>query len=162
MNILIAYSTHTGNTEKIAKAIYEEVLSQGNDAHMKHIGEIATEQFNDYELVFLGSSCHDADLVQPVKRVLDEITQLPPFRLAGFVTHATPTPEGGERQRAIYEKWAGKCIQTFEGVCQEKGINWCGYFSCQGVPSPPIEEFIHREIVTDEDEWEKYLGMGIK
>lgn len=33
----------------IAKAIYEEIISQGNEAHLKHIGEISTNEFNDYE-----------------------------------------------------------------------------------------------------------------
>ncbi len=159
MNILIAYFSQTGNTEKIAKAIWEEVLFQGNDAHLKHIDEITTKEFYGYDLIFLGSACHDADLAQPVKRILDEITHLPAFSLAGFVTHAANLPVGGgEKQQAIYEKWAGRCIQSFELVSQEKEINWCGYFSCQGVPSPPIEEFIHREIVTDENEWEKYIA----
>ena len=32
-----------------------------------------------------------------------------------------------------------------------------GYFGCQGAPSPPIEQFIHSAIVTDEDEWQAYV-----
>ena len=160
MNILVTYFTQTGNTEKIAKVIYEEVLSQGNDAHLKHINEISTNEFDDYDLIFLGSACHDADLTLPVKSLLDDIAQLPSFRLAGFVTHAAQTPEGGTEQRMMYEKWVGRCIQSFERVCQEKTIIWCGYFSCQGVPSPAIEEFIHAEILTDDDEWELYIDRA--
>jgi flavodoxin I len=158
LNILIAYFTQTGNTEKIAEAIHEEVLSKGNEAHLKRINEVTAEELNGYDLVFLGSACHHADLAKPVKRILDEIAQSPPFRLAGFVTHATYTPEGGERQREKYEEWAGRCIQSFERVSQEKQIKWCGYFHCQGAPSPPIEAFIHREIVTDENEWKEYVA----
>ena len=160
MNILIAYFSQSGNTEIIAKAIYEEVISQGNEAHLKHIGEISTNEFNDYDLIFLGSACHDADLAQPVKQVLDEISQMPSFWLAGFVTHAAETPKGGTEQRTVYEKWVGRCIQSFEQVCQEKGIIWCGYFSCQGAPSPAIEVFIHNEILTDDDEWAQYIASA--
>ncbi len=38
-----------------------------------------------------------------------------------------------------------------------EGIDFLGYFCCQGAPSPPIEQFIHNTIVTDEDEWEDYI-----
>lgn len=155
--ILIAYFTQTGNTEKIARAMYEEVLSQGYEAHLKRVDEITSEALNAYNLVFLGSACHNADLAKPVKMILEGIAQSPAFKLAGFATHATFTPEGGERQRELYEKWAGRCAESFERTSQKKEIDLLGYFSCQGVPSPPIEAFIHSVIVPDEEEWEEYV-----
>ena len=158
MKILIAYFTETGNTEKIARVIYEEVLSQGHEAHLKSIADIASDSFDAYDLVFLGSACHSADLAEPVKMILETITKSPSFKLAGFATHATVTPQGGERERELYEKWAGRCVESFERTSQEKEIVLLGYFSCQGAPSPPIEEFIHREILPDEDEWQTYLA----
>ena len=157
LKILITYFTQTGNTEKIARAIYEEVLSQGHEVHLKRIDEITSEEFDVYDLVFLGSACHDADLAKPVKRILEGIAQSPSFKLAGFATHATYTPEGGERQRELYEQWAGRCAESFERTSQEKEIVLLGYFSCQGAPSPPIEAFIHSVIVPDEEEWEEYV-----
>ncbi len=157
MKILITYFTQTGNTEKIARAIYEEVLPQGHEVHLKRIDEITSEEFDVYDLVFLGSACHDADLAKPVKRILEGIAQSPSFKLAGFATHATYTPEGGERQRELYEEWAGRCAESFERTSQEKEIVLLGYFSCQGAPSPPIEAFIHSVIVPDEEEWEEYV-----
>lgn len=162
MKILVTYFTQTGNTEKIAEAIHRELLSQGHAVELKRIGEITAEGLNGYDLVFLGSACHDADLAKPVKRILERIAQSPPFRLAGFVTHATYMPEGGERQRELYEEWAGRCEKSFEQAGREKEIAWGGYFSCQGAPSPPIEAFIHREIVTEEDEWEEYVAEARK
>lgn len=108
MKILIAYFTQTGNTEKIARAIYEEVLSQGHEVHLMSIADIASDSFNSYGLVFLGSACHDADLAKPVKRILEAIAKSPSFKMAGFATHATVTPKGGERERELYEKWAGR------------------------------------------------------
>jgi hypothetical protein len=77
--------------------------------------------------------------------------------LAGFATHATYTPEGGKREQKVYEEWAGRCIVSFDRVSQEKGIDFLGYFHCQGAPSPPIEEFIRNTIVTDETEWKMYV-----
>ena len=158
MKILVAYFTQTGNTEKIAEAIYGEILSQGNDADLKRTDELTPERLNDYDLVFLGSACHDTDLARPVKSILEEIAPSPPFKLAGFVTHSTYMPEGGERQREVHEAWAGRCIKSFERACQEKGVEWCGYFSCQGAPCSLIEAFIHQEIVTEAQEWEEYVA----
>ena len=158
MKILVAYFTQTGNTEQIADAIHGEVLAKGHDADLKRIDELAPDRLNDYDLVFLGSPCHDTDLAKPVKRLLEKIATAPSFKLAGFVTHATYTPEGGDRQREVYEAWAGGCPQSYERASRAKGIQWCGYFSCQGVPSAPIEAFIHQEIVTDAEEWEVYVA----
>jgi hypothetical protein len=54
-----------------------------------------------YDLVFLGSACHDADLARPIKEFLERISVSPTFKLAGFVTHASYTPEGGEREQQM-------------------------------------------------------------
>ena len=158
MNILIIYYSETGNTKKIANAIQEEMISQEFNSSMKHLNEVAIEELNNYDLVFLGSACHDSDLTVPVKRILEKLPDSPRFGLAGFVTHATYTPEGGEYQRKIHEEWAGKCPQTFQQACQAKEIQWYGYFNCMGAPSPPIEAFIHREIIPEEKEWADYLA----
>lgn len=158
MKILIAYFSQTGNTEKVAQAIHEEVLSGGHEAHLKRINEITSDSLNIYDLVFLGSACHDADLAKPAKRILEGIAHSPTFKLAGFVTHATYTPEGGESRQKMHEEWASRCVVSFNQASEEKQIGFLGYSGCQGAPSPPIEEFIRRTIVTDEDEWKEYVG----
>ena len=156
MRVLIVYFTQTKNTEKVAKGIYEELLTQGHEVHLEKIEAITPDILDNYNLVFMGSACHDSDLAQPTKQFLEGISQSPPYKLAGFVTHATYTHEGGNRERELYEEWAGRCIKSFNQVSQEKNIDFLGYFSCQGAPIPEIAEFIHRVIVTDEDEWKKY------
>lgn len=156
MRILIVYFTQTKNTEKIAKGIHEELLTQGHEVHLEKIGGITPEILDDYDLVFVGSACHDADLAQPVKQFLEGISHSTLYKMAGFVTHATYTDEGGNREQELYEEWAGKCIKSFNQVSREKNIDFLGYFHCQGAPTPEIAEFIHRVIVTEEDEWEEY------
>jgi len=158
LKVLVTYLTQTGNTAKIAEAIYRELMSRGHTAELKRSDEITADVLLGYDLVFMGSACHDTDLARPVKRILAALPQSPPFKLAGFVTHATYTPEGGERQRAVYAEWAGRCEESFEQAAREKDIAWCGYFSCQGAPSPPIAAFIHSAIVTAEDEWAEYIA----
>jgi flavodoxin len=162
MKILVAYYSETGNTAQVARAICDEMLTQGHQVHLRVLGDITTDTLNAYELVFLGSACHDADLTRPAKQILEGITSSPPFRLAGFATHATYTPEGGERERELYERWASRCALSFRQASQEKGFDFLGYFGCQGAPSPPIEQFIHSTIVTDEDEWEVYVQEARK
>ena len=155
VRILIAYFTQTKNTEKIAKGIYEELSSQEHEVHLKEIERIDPDILNDYNLVFMGSACHDSDIAQPLKQFLEGISNSPSFKMAGFVTHSTFTGRGGKREKELYDKWAGKCIKSFNQVSKEKNIEFLGYFHCQGAPTPEIAEFIHQVIITDEDEWNK-------
>jgi flavodoxin I len=159
MRVLIVYFTQTGNTAKVARAIYEAVSSRGHEVDLRKTSEITAEGLSDCGLVYLGAACHDSDLAKPVQRLLAEVDESPLFKLAGFVTHATYMPEDGESARQLYERWAGNCIQTFRRVSEEKQIPFLGYFHCQGAPSPPIEAFIHNTIVTDPGEWETYIAQ---
>lgn len=158
MKILIAHFSQTGNTAEVARAICEAVSSRGHEVYLREIDEVTAESLSDYDLVYLGSTCHNSDLATPATRLLEEVGGSPPFKLAGFCTHATQMPEDGERARELYERWAGNCIRTFHRVSEEKQIDFLGYFHCQGAPSPPIEAFIHNTILTDDDEWETYIA----
>jgi flavodoxin len=158
MNILIAYFSQTGNTAQLAHAIGEAALSHEHQVTLREIGEVTAESLNDYDLVFLGSSCHDTDLATPAKRFLEQIGRSPTFKLAGFVTHATQMPDQGGRARELYERWAGNCVRTLKRVSEEKQTVFLGYFHCQGAPSPPIEAFIRKTIITDQDEWATYIA----
>ncbi len=162
MKILIAYYSETGNTAQVARAIGEEVASQGHEVTLREVGAVTADTLNAYDLVFLGSACHDADLARPVKQILDEIPASPSFKLAGFATHSSLLPEGGDRERELYERWASGCPRSFHQASQEKEISFLGYFGCQGAPSPPIEQFIHSRILTDEDEWAVYVDEARK
>ena len=157
MKILVAYYSETGNTAKIAGAIHTEVSSQGHKAHLKALGEVTIDALSAYDLVFLGSACHDADLARPVKKMLEQIPNSPTFKMAGFVTHASYTPESGGRAGQLHETWAARCVLSFGQACRQKGIEFLGYYGCMGAPSPPIEQFIHNTIVTEEDEWKTYV-----
>jgi flavodoxin I len=156
LKVLVAYYSETGNTEKIAKAIFEEV-SKDHEAHLKKIKEVTADTLNDYDLVFLGSACHSADLTAPVKRILEALPESPRFKLAGFFTHSVPCPEDSARTRHLFNRWAGRCPVSFEKMSKEKQIDFKGYFNCQGVPSPPIQEFIKKDVIVDADEWEAYM-----
>jgi flavodoxin I len=158
MRILAAYHTQTGNTKKIAEAIASELESLGHEVALESVRGLKPEGLAGYELIFLGSPCHSSDLAKPVKKLLEKMVPSPGAKLAGFVTHSTYTPEGGERQRKLHEQWAGKCAGTFEQACAAKGLVWSGYFGCQGKPSKPIEIFIRRAAIKDPKEWPGYIA----
>lgn len=161
MKVLVACYTETGNTEKIARAIYEEA-SKEHEADLKRVEEITVDVLGDYDLVFLGSACHSSDLARPAKRILNAIPKSPRFQLAGFFTHATYPSGQSQSQNLLFVRWASKCVTSFQEVSKERQIDFRGYFSCQGAPSPPIQEFIGREVVTSPGAWEEYLKEVMK
>jgi flavodoxin len=162
MRVLIATYSETGNTARIAEAIYDEVVGQGHEVDSRKVGEITAEALNDYDLVFLGSACHDADLAKPVKQILEQVPIPPAFKLAGFVTHASYGPEGGDREQQLHATWAARCAVSFRQASRVMRFDLLGYFGCQGAPSPPIAQFIHHSIVTDEEEWAEYIEEATK
>ncbi len=157
MRIIVAYYSETGNTEKVAQAIHDEA-ADGHDVRLCKISEITADDLRDYELVFLGAPCHGSDLAPPVRKFLKAAPKSPGFKLAGFFTHATYAPDEYEGGEEIYQRWAGKCIASFETPCQEKQIEFQGYFHCMGAPSPPIEEFIRTKVISSEEQYRSYLS----
>ena len=110
MNVLIAYYSETGNTAQVARAICDAVASQGHAVDLEALSEVTAEALSDYDLVYLGSPCHDADLARPAKRLLQEMGASPPFALAGFCTHATHMPGEGKDARALLQHDARKTV----------------------------------------------------
>ncbi|NVM18685.1 MAG: hypothetical protein HWN80_13290 [Candidatus Lokiarchaeota archaeon] len=156
MKVLITYFSQTGNTEKIAQAIHVET-SIDHDSYLKTIKKVKIEDLNDFDLVFIGSACHDTDLAKPVLRLLRKIPESPKYAIAGFYTHSTFLPEGEEKILKLSEEWSGNCSKTFEKLEEEKGVDFKGYFRCQGNPSPRIERFIHETIIKDDEEWAEFF-----
>ena len=56
-----------------------------------------------------------------------------------------------------------KVILLFEEkTSKEKRIDFKGFYNCQGAPSPPIQEFIKREVMTSKVESEEYFKEVMK
>ena len=140
----------------IADAIFETLSVQG-EAIIDTVRKVDLESLDEYDLLFVGAPCHDSDLAPPVKGFLERLPDSPKFKLAGFFTHSTYMRDNDGKNGALYDKWAGLCIPTFENACKDKNIELLGYFHCQGKASEPIEGFIRQEIITDDDEWSEYL-----
>ena len=158
MKTLIAYFTQTGNTKLIAETIHE-VLSSHGQVDISTVRKVNLDILNEYDIIVVGAPCHDSDLAPPVKGFLERLPDSPSFKLAGFFTHATYTRDRDGKGGTLYDKWAEKCLPSFESVCKDKNIEFVGCFNCMGKASSPIEGFIRQEIITDEDEWNKYLPI---
>jgi len=77
------------------------------------------------------------------------------LKLAGFFTHGCPN--AGE----AFDRWASKCISSFEKASKERQIDFRGHYHCQGVMSPAVEDamgryFAEKGTVTADD-WNKYV-----
>ncbi|MHA1576332.1 MAG: flavodoxin family protein [Candidatus Thorarchaeota archaeon] len=155
MKALVVYFSQTGNTEKIANAIYE-VIAGKHEVSLEKLRNISPKSTIDYDLVLVGSPCIDSDLAVVVKKFLDDLPDSPKFKLAGFYTHATWMTDR-EGQGGLFSEWAGRCLPSFEQACKSKQIEFLGAFHCMGIPNPGIEQFIRQQIITDDKEWESYL-----
>jgi flavodoxin I len=152
LRILVTYYSDTGNTEKVAKAIYDEV-SKKNITDLKKAKDVKPEELGQYDLVFLGSPCHMHDLSAPAKKILAAMPNAPKYKLAGFVTHAAVTSEK-------HDNYNG-CFTSFQKACKEKQIGFSGIYDCRGVRAPYIQELVRKSVNVSDAEWDaecKELG----
>jgi len=144
MKILIAFFSQTGNTRKIAAAVYEE-LAVGNQVDLAPIDTIGPDAAGTYDLVFVGSPCHAGDLSAQASAFLTGLPQQGTFKLAGFITHASSAYE-----RAGFDK----CIAAFETISKGKEIPFLGCFDCQGYLSPDIQPYVKKAKKVSDKEWD--------
>ena len=69
--VLIVYTSRAGETEKMANIIAEGVRFTGNDAVVKNLRDITSENDTDgYDALVLGSPTYHGDMIQPMKTLL--------------------------------------------------------------------------------------------
>lgn len=138
MKTLVTYMTQTGNTKKIAEAIYGEIEGE---KEIKDISEI--ESLEGYDLAFIGFPVMQFDIPPKVKTFLSEKTS--GKNIAIFMTHAVP--EGFE---AIHS-WTGSAEQAASGA------NIVGQFDCQGELAQHVIDML---LKADDPEMKKFGEMG--
>ena len=152
MKTLVLYYSKTGNTKKIAEAIHSS-LSTKHSSKLVSVKEYSKEDIDDYDILYVGAPCHDASLAKPIIAFLNSLSSDHSFKLAGFYTHSTTPPEGSERNKQLFNDWAGLCHKVFDKITKEKKIDFLGDFHCQGKASFLIEKFIHFKIIKEKEEW---------
>jgi len=113
MKVIVAYMSLSGNTKKIAEAIFLEIQEE---KEIKKINEI--ENLEDYDLVFVGFPMHGFGVPEEAEDFLGKHCM--GKKIALFVTHGAPE-ESGELQ-----PWLAKFKEAAAGA------NVIGMFNCQG------------------------------
>lgn len=126
MKTLITYYTQTGNTEKVARAIYETI---GAPKELLPVKEVRNS--DGYDLIFCGFPVHAHSVPLSVQ---DFIKGIPPgTKLALFVTHGSL--RGGEL--------ATTAIEHATGLASKLKV--LGTFGCRGKVDPKVIEALLKQ-----------------
>lgn len=143
MKVLVIYFSQSGNTEKIAKAIYEEA-SQANEADLRKLEDISPAEMAGYDVLFIGSPLHSASLAAPVKAFLGKLQDSSGQKMAGFITHMAP---------AYPEQDMEAFADPIKAACKEKGIEYVGCFDCQGFLAEAMHAAVQKKLNMSDEQW---------
>jgi len=124
MKVLVAYMTSTGNTKKVADAIYGEIDCEKEIKPLKEVQDIGA-----YDLSFLGFPTHGYGPDKKTQEILGRLCTSN-RRVALFVTHGAP-----ENEPEVPE-WIAKFKQAAAGA------ELVGCFDCQGEMSAGVKLFM--------------------
>ena len=145
MKVLIIYFSQTGNTEKIASAIYEEV-SLSNEAVLNKLDDVDPDSLNTYDQVFIGSPIHAGTIAKEIQDFLQKLPALPKMRLAGFITHAAT---------AYPKQTLEQMTQPFVDICKNNKMKYLGCFNCQGYLADFMHEAVQKMQKASDKEWQE-------
>jgi len=114
MKILVTYLSWTGNTQKVAEAIFQEIQLEKELKELK-----AVESLEGYDLVFVGTPVHGFGKLPPeIEEFLGKLGA--DKKIALFCTHGAPVDS------AFVAEWR-------EGwKTAASGVQLAGIFDCQG------------------------------
>ena len=145
MKAMIIYLSQTGNTEKIASAIYEEV-SLSNETVLCKLDEVDPDSIDTYDQVFIGSPIHAGTIAKEIQDFLEKLPRLPGMRLAGFITHAAT---------AYPKQTLEQMSQPFVDICKDKDMEYLGCFNCQGYLADFMHETVQKMQNASDEEWQE-------
>ncbi|MEX2751019.1 MAG: flavodoxin family protein [Candidatus Freyarchaeota archaeon] len=136
MKVLVAYWTQTGNTKKIAEAIFGEIKGE---TELKKLDEV--ESLEGYDLAFIGFPINAFGPAAPAKKFLEKNAK--GKNIALFVTHAAPDNEEDFKRYGLdfkeFQGWLARCREPAAGA------NLVGFFDCQGELSEQIANFLKKQ-----------------
>ena len=136
MEVLVTYQSLTGNTKKVADAIFEAI---GDQKEMKELSQVTTLEV--YDLTFVGFPIMGFGPSQEVKSFL--ASQAAGKSVALFITHASP--EDSEPLKG----WLQTCKDSAANT------NLKAMFHCQGEMSEQIADFMAKSGDAKLVEWAK-------
>ncbi len=126
MKTLVTYFSQTGNTEKVARAIYRAIEVERDIAS---IGEVKSPE--EYDVVFCGFPVHSHSVPLPVQDFIKNLS--PGKKLAIFATHGSL--RGGELATTAIE----------HAVSLASKLTLLGTFGCRGKVDPKILEALAKQ-----------------
>ena len=121
MKILVTFFTQTGNTEKVARAIYQAL---GAKKELLSVNEVKNP--DGYDIIFCGFPVHAHSVPLPVQNFIKSIPS--GKKLALFVTHGSL--RGGELATTAIE----------HAISLASKLKVRGTFGCRGKVDPKIIE----------------------
>jgi len=113
MKVLVAYQSVSGNTRRVAEAIYKEIRA---DKELKPLSDV--KDLKDYDLSFIGFPIQAYGPANEAKAFLEK--KVAGKDIALFITHSAPE---GEPQ---VQPWLAAC------KIAASSANIVGMFDCQG------------------------------
>jgi len=123
VKVLVTYVSRTGNTKKVAQAIFEQVRET---KEMKELDQVTT--LEGYDLAFVGFPIEAHGPAKPATDFLQKNTT--GRKIALFITHAAP--EDSPEVPAYLSSCRAATVQA----------NLAGIFDCQGELSEQIADFM--------------------
>ncbi len=134
--ILVGYASQTGNTRRVAEAIYSAVPEP---KEIKPINEVAS--LEDYDLSFLGFPVHQMGPDKKARTFLE--TRVGNRSIALFITHMSPEEE------PQLKDWIAKFVNA---SC---GANILGVFNCQGQGSRLVKTIMRLSFNSQMRAWSR-------
>lgn len=113
MKVIVAYMSLSGNTKKIAEAIFQEIQEE---KEIKQLNEI--DDLEGYDLAFVGFPMHGFSAPEEAKDFLEKYCR--GEKIVLFVTHGAP------EHSSELQPWLEKCREAAAGA------NVIDMFNCQG------------------------------
>ena len=113
MKVIVTYMSLSGNTKKIAEAIFQEIPEE---KEIKELNEI--DDLEGYDLAFVGFPMHGFGVPEEAKSFLEKHCM--GKKIALFVTHGAPEHSGD------LQPWLAKCKEAAVKA------NVIDMFNCQG------------------------------
>jgi flavodoxin len=124
---LVVYHSLTGNTQKVAEAIFKSLTIEKNIQPLK---ETSSEELSEFTLIFVGFPVHSHSLPYSVEEFLKNIPT--GKKTALFSTHGSLTGSQLSREALEY------------AAVVAAGAKILGAFSCRGRVSPQVLEELIR------------------
>jgi flavodoxin len=143
MKVIVTYMSQTGNTKKVAEAIFQELKGK---KEIKPMAEVSS--LDGYDLAFVGFPLQASGPIGDAKGFLEQHAK--GRNLALFITHASP------KEEPQLKEWLDNC------KAPAAGANLLGVFDCQGEMSQALADFMVNSGNPDWVEWGKkrHLTVG--